>query len=142
MKFARKVARKLWKAAQNTILVATIGHKQSCAIGKSIVAAPGVGCTQTFITVGAFDTQAEAQACRKYINTKFVQGMLSILKCTQHNARETWAKVPMQDFTSTSDLDWNTSLEELDRQLYRKYNLTTAEIAFLEGNFKYKEENL
>lgn len=133
-------ARKMLRAARNTWLVATIGHKPTCAIGKSIVAPPNVGCTQTFITVGAFDTEAEAQACNKYINTKFVQGMLSILKCTQHNSPNTWSKVPMQDFTEKSDLDWSTTLEELDRQLYRKYNLTPQEISFLEGNFKYREE--
>lgn len=58
--------------------------------------------------------------------------MLGILKVTQHNAKETWRFVPLQDFTSGSDIDWSQSVAEIDRQLYKKYALTPDEIAFIE----------
>ena len=35
----------------------------------------------------------------------------------------------MQDFTDSSDIDWNSSISE---QLYKKYNLTNEEQKFIE----------
>ena len=44
--------------------------------------------------------------------------------------------IPLQDFTNDSDIDWNKSIFEIDEQLYKKYNLTTEEIEFIEKNVK------
>ena len=72
-----------------------------------LVGSPLVGNTETFITVGAFDTEAEAEACIAYIRSKFCRVMLGILKVTQDNTPDKWAMVPMQDFNpATSDIDW------------------------------------
>lgn len=43
-----------------------------------------------------------------------------------------WAYVPLQDFTSKSDINWDLSLSEIDKQLYEKYKLTEEEINFIE----------
>ncbi len=42
----------------------------------------------------------------------------------------------MQDFTENSDIDWSKSVEEIDQQLFRKYNLSEKEIAFIESMIK------
>ena len=97
---------------------------------------PVVGYTDTFISIGAFDTEIEANACLKYIKTKFARTMLGTLKATQHNPRETWANVPMQDFTSESDINWDAPISEIDKQLYSKYRLSDEEIQFIEQNVK------
>ena len=44
--------------------------------------------------------------------------------------------VPLQDFTEGSDIDWSKSIEEIDKQLYAKYNLTEEEISFIESMIK------
>lgn len=44
--------------------------------------------------------------------------------------------VPLQDFTSNSDIDWSKSIPEIDRQLYRKYGLDEKEISFIESHVK------
>jgi len=62
--------------------------------------------------------------------------MLGIFKATQDNPKETWRLVPLQDFTSASDIDWTQEIEQIDRQLYRKYGLTPQEIAFIEEKVK------
>ena len=62
--------------------------------------------------------------------------MLGTLKITQDNTRETWANVPMQDFTSDSDINWNMPISEIDKQLYAKYRLSDNEIQFIEQNIK------
>ena len=63
---------------------------------------PFVGATETFASVGRFKTQAEAEACLKYVKTKFVRAMRDILKVTQNGARDVWSLVPLQDFTEQS----------------------------------------
>ena len=108
----------------------------SGAIGEvlstPLIGEPLIGVTQTFLTIGAFDTRAEAEACLKYVKTKFARTMLGLLKATQHNPKDTWRLIPLQDFTAASDIDWTLSVAEIDQQLYRKYGLEAEEIAFIE----------
>ena len=40
--------------------------------------------------------------------------------------------VPLQEFTSNSDIDWSKSIPDIDQQLYRKYGLSQDEINFVE----------
>ena len=115
----------------------------SGAIGEvlstPLIGEPLIGVTQTFLTIGAFDTRAEAEACLKYVKTKFARTMLGLLKATQHNPKETWRLVPLQDFTDRSDIDWSQSVADIDRQLYRKYKLGEKEIAFIEEKVRAME---
>ena len=112
----------------------------SGAIGEvlstPIVGTPIVGYTDTFLGIGCYNKKQEAKACLKYIKTKFARTMLGTLKATQHNPRDTWANVPLQDFTVNSDIDWSQSVPEIDRQLYAKYHLSEEEIAFIERMIK------
>lgn len=96
-----------------------------------IVAEPGVGNTETFISIGNFSSLYEAEAVSKYIVTKFVRALLGVLKTTHHLTPETWRFVPQQDFSEESDLDWSLSVEEINAFLYKKYNLSDAEIRFI-----------
>ena len=105
-------------------------------IGEPLIGEPLIGHTQTFISVGNFSTYEEAVACLKYIKTKFARTMLGILKITQHNPKATWTFVPNQDFTLSSDIDWSQSIENIDEQLYKKYNLSQDEIDFIESKVR------
>ena len=105
-------------------------------IGKPVIIGPNEAYTQTFIGFNAFDRQNEAENAIKYIKSKFARTMLGILKVTQHNPRTTWTQVPMQDFTDKSDINWNTSIPEIDQQLYKKYDLSQDEIDFIESHVK------
>lgn len=105
-------------------------------IGEPIIGEPLVGYTQSFIGIGAFDTLKEAEAALKYVKSKFARVMLGVLKVTQDNNKETWKYVPLQDFTDKSDIDWSESVENIDKQLYKKYGLTEEEIAFIEKMIK------
>lgn len=104
--------------------------------GKPTVLEPGVGFAETFIAVGAVETQDEAEAICKYIKTKFARTLLGVLKVTQNNAKPTWQKIPLLDFTKESEINWTLSIEEIDTQLYKKYNLTADEIKFIETYVK------
>lgn len=86
----------------------------SGAIGE-VLSTPLIGYTETYISIGATDNEKEAEATLKYIKTKFSRTMLGILKVTQNNPRETWKYVPMQDFSSQSDIDWSKSVSDIDQ---------------------------
>lgn len=113
--------------------------KSGRVVGVPSVAAPGTGFTQTFMSIGRFDTEAEAEACAKYVKTKFARAMLGVLKTTQHNSAIKWKHVPLQDFTPVSDIDWSKSIPQIDQQLYSKYGLDADEIAFVEAQVKPME---
>lgn len=105
-------------------------------LSSPFVVGPGVGCAQTFVQIGSFSNEGEANSCIKYIKTKFCRVLLGTLKVTQHNPKATWKNVPLQDFTKESDIDWSKSIAEIDKQLYKKYRLDKAEIEFIEKNVK------
>ena len=105
-------------------------------IGVPVIGVPVIGHTDTFLSIGKFASAEEASACLKYVKSKFARCLLGTLKATQHNPKDTWANVPMQDFTANSDIDWSKSIEEIDIQLYAKYNLSKDEIAFIESMIK------
>ena len=96
----------------------------------------GIGHTQTFISIGAFDTLNEAKNLQKYLMCKFTRALLYILKVTQDNKKSVWKYVPQQNFTIKSDIDWSKSIKEIDQQLYKKYKLNKKEINFIETNVK------
>jgi hypothetical protein len=106
--------------------------KNGTIVGSPYIADKGIGATETFITIGGFDNKIEAENLAKYIRTKFARILLSILKVTADNTKEKWAKVPLQDFTPQSDIDWTKTIPEIDKQLYSKYGLDEKEIAFIE----------
>lgn len=101
-----------------------------------LIGEPLIGYTQSFIGIGAFDAENEAEACLKYIKTKFARVLLGVLKVTQDNSKGKWKYVPLQDFTAASDIDWTQSVANIDRQLYAKYGLDASEIDFIESHVK------
>lgn len=108
-------------------------------LSTPVIGVPVIGHTDTFLSIGKFTDAQEADRCLKYVKSKFARCMLGTLKATQHNPRDTWANVPMQDFTSNSDIDWNKSIPEIDQQLYAKYGLDVLEIEFIESMIKPME---
>ena len=114
----------------------TLGEEAARMITVPFLGEPGKGFTQTFIGIGSFDTSEAANSCVKYLKSKFARVMLGILKVTQDNKKPVWRSVPLQDFTSTSDIDWTKSIPEIDQQLYKKYGLDEAEIQFIETHVK------
>ena len=103
---------------------------------KPIIGEPGTGTTDTFLSAGQFRSKEETENLEKYIETKFFRAILGVRKVTQHCSPKVWELIPLQDFTSSSDIDWSKSINEIDLQLYKKYGLSEDEINFIETNVK------
>ncbi len=86
---------------------------------NSFVGEPGTICTETFLVVGAELklNKASSKNLDIYLKTKFARFMHSLGKISQHGTSTTYQFVPVQDFTSKSDIDWNKTVQEIDKQL-------------------------
>lgn len=98
-------------------------------INKPILADPGTCCTETYLVIGPFEKQSEAENALSYIQTKFFRFMVLLRKNTQNATAKVYKSVPMQDFSKP----WT------DEELYEKYGLTDDEIAFIESMIKPME---
>lgn len=86
-------------------------------------------CTETYICVGSFQTNDEAENLKSYFKTMFVRFlMLQAMSSIMIN-RESFQFVPIQDFSRP----WT------DADLYKKYELTQEEINFIESMIRPME---
>lgn len=108
---------------------------------NTFVVEPNSICTETFVIAGINLTIDEETASNlsKYLRTRFARFLLSLAKISQHATAKTYRFVPIQDFTNTSDIDWNKSMSEIDEQLYIKYGLTQIEIDHIKSKIKPME---
>ena len=104
-----------------------------------IVGTPKTICTETFLLIGGFNTKIEAENCLAYIRSKFFRALLFYNRHSLNISRESFELIPIQDFSSESDIDWNLSTEDIDKQLYHKYGLDETEISFIESMIKPME---
>lgn len=91
-------------------------------LSKPFVGAPNTICNMTYLMIGPFESQSEADNVTAYITTKFFRFLVSLMKNTQNAYKKVYTYVPMQDFSKP----WT------DEELYKKYGLTNDEITFIE----------
>jgi hypothetical protein len=105
---------------------------------NTFIGKPNTICTESYIVVGVDLKLNELSASNlcKYFKTKFARFQHSVGKASQDATSKTYKFVPLQNFTSESDIDWNKSIEEIDKQLYKKYKLTDEDIKFIEKMIK------
>lgn len=87
------------------------------------VAPPKTVCTETYLSIGSFESEEEANNLAKYIKSKFARFLVMQLTATQHLSRASFSLVPMQDFA----IEWT------DEKLYKKYQLTQHEVSYIES---------
>jgi hypothetical protein len=105
---------------------------------NSFVGQPNEICTESYLTVGAELnlSKLSSENLSKYFKTKFLRYLHGLLKSSQDATSKTFDLVPLQDFTGSSDIDWSKSINEIDNQLYKKYNLSSEEINHIETKIK------
>ena len=105
-------------------------------ISTPVLSTPGTLCTDTFLQIGIKANLQKEECIRiiKYIQTKFFRCLVGIKKITQHCTREKYEYVPVQDFSTNSDIDWSKSIDEIDEQLFKKYQLSKEDIEFINTN--------
>lgn len=92
-----------------------------------IISTPFIGepesiSSETYLCIGPFDTKEEAESALSYLTCKLTRLLILLHKPSQDTTRKVYTFVPTQDWTRR----WT------DADLYAKYSLTEAEIAFIE----------
>lgn len=120
------------------LIIASNLNMNKTVIGAMALASPGSASDFNIATLYYSTNKEECYHCSKYVKTKFVRYLILItLSKTQVSISSDRLKyVPAQDYTSKSDIDWSQSIQEIDQQLYKKYNLTEEEIAYIEQTIK------
>ena len=95
---------------------------QRRVLSLSGVIPPGSVVTETYILLGAYDTEQEARNCFSYVVTRFFRFLIAVRSSAQDLARSTYSFVPLQEFSKA----WT------DKMLYKKYGLTNDEVAYIE----------
>jgi len=114
-------------------------NNEVSVLGKPYLGKPFSVCTDSLIPIGCFESEFEANALISYIKTKFFRYVVGLLKVSQNVSQNVYQFVPLQNFTSKSDIDWNKSNSNIDQQLYKKYKLTKDEIEMIESKIKVME---
>ena len=124
------------------ILLQTSAPIDGNVLNKPIYAGINSTCASSWLVLCSnkyLTSENECMNCIKYIRTKTLRFLVSCVKNTQHATKEVYKLVPLQDFTSNSDIDWSKSVSEIDQQLYKKYGLTQEEIDYIEKTIKPME---
>ena len=109
---------------------------------NSFVGEPDSVCTETFLAIGADLSLSEdaAKNLSVYLKTKFARYLHSLAKISQHGTKQTYRFVPMQDFIEKSDIDWSKPIDNIDEQLFNKYNLSEEEREHIKKSIKNMEK--
>lgn len=95
-------------------------------LSLSGVIPPGSVVTETYVLLGAYDTELEARNCFSYARTKFFRFLVAARASAQDLPRIAYSFVPLQDFTRS----W------CDQDLYEKYGLTDVEVDQIESTIR------
>lgn len=96
-------------------------------------------CTETYIVVGAFDTQKEAENLEKYLKTKFVRFLILQVASSIMITKNSFLFVPEFDFSNGKLINWDASVKDIDKQLYELFDLSRDEILLIESSIKEME---
>ena len=98
-------------------------------LSSLMVLPPQTVCTETYLIIDTFSSKELSDNCCSYLKTRFVRFLLLQALSSIHITKGVFLFVPLQDFSHP----WT------DEMLYKKYNLTEEEIAFIESMIRPME---
>jgi len=91
-------------------------------LSTPFVGEPGSICSETYLCIGPFETQTEAESALSYLTCRLTRLLVLLHKPSQDTTRKVYTFVP----TQTWDRKWT------DEDLYAKYGISAEEIEFIE----------
>lgn len=102
---------------------------QVLRMSQTFIVEPNAVVTESYIVIDVFDDRAEAENFMSYVKTKFFRILCQVMIVSPDVSKRTFNLVPLQDFSHP----WT------DEMLYRKYKLSSDEIAFIESMIRPME---
>jgi site-specific DNA-methyltransferase (adenine-specific) len=91
-------------------------------ISTPFIGEPASISSETYLCIGPFESKFDADNALSYLSCRLTRLLILLHKPSQDTTRKVYTFVPVQDWSKS----WT------DQDLYRKYNLTSDEIAFVE----------
>lgn len=91
-------------------------------ISTPFIGEPHTISSETYLCIGPFNTKNEAESVLSYLSCRLTRLLILLHKPSQDTTRKVYTFVPTQDWSKR----WT------DKDLYARYELTAAEIAFIE----------
>jgi adenine-specific DNA methylase len=91
-------------------------------ISTPFIGEPGSISSETYLCIGPFDSKDEAESALSYLSCRLTRLLILLHKPSQDTTRKVYTFVPTQQWTKR----WT------DEDLYARYNLSPAEIDFIE----------
>lgn len=100
-------------------------------LSKIDILPPGTICTETYLVIGSYRSDTEAQNLMTYMRTRLFRFLVAQFMFSHHITKESYYFVPILDM----NIQWT------DEMLYERYGLTEEEIAFIESKIRPMEGN-
>ncbi len=91
-------------------------------ISTPFIGEPGSVSSETYLCIGPFDTENEAESALSYLSCRLTRFLILLHKPAQGTTRQVYTFVPAQQWTKK----WT------DADLYDRYGISESEIAFIE----------
>lgn len=91
-------------------------------LSTPFIGEPGSVCSETYLCIGPFESQAEAENALSYLSCRLTRLLILLHKPSQDTTRKVYTFVPKQDWSRR----WT------DEDLYARYGITPSEIEFIE----------
>lgn len=87
---------------------------------------PGSVATESYLIIGPFDSESQAESAASYLRTRFARFLVSSILLTQNITKAMFEFLPIPDFSKL----WS------DELLYQEYSLTTDDVTLIENSIK------
>ena len=91
-------------------------------LSTPFIGEPGSVCSETYLCIGPFESKMQAEHALSYLTCRLTRLLILLHKPSQDTTRKVYTFVPKQDWSRP----WS------DADLYAKYEITPAEIDFIE----------
>lgn len=91
-------------------------------LSTPFIGEPGSICSETYLCIGPFETQSEAESALSYLSCRLTRLLILLHKPSQDTTKKVYGFVPTQSWDRT----WT------DAELYAKYGISEADVEFIE----------
>lgn len=129
------IAKQEW-IDEHKVFVSKAGEISAKFNGLPFYGEPGSCCNETYLVVGPFKSKKICLNVIKYMNTSLYKYLISQVKKSQNAARNVYKYVPVFDFESNNQINWDSSLEEIDNAIFSFFKLDSNETLYIKETVK------
>ena len=129
------IAKQEW-IDKHKVFVSKAGEISAKFNGLPFYGEPGSCCNETYLVVGPIKDKKTCLNVIKYMNASLYKYLISQIKKSQNAARNVYKFVPIFDFESNSQINWDKPLTDIDNQIFNFFKLSSDEILYIKETVK------